>query len=196
MRKRGKVKKEVLELRIHGRGGQGAKTAAELIAETALDGGKFIQAFPEYGPERTGAPIKTYVKISDKRILSYASIKHAEIVLVIDDSLIDERVVENLASTCILVVNTNKNIKPVLKKLGFKGYTYSVDATKIALDELGKNIPNTALVGALIKASKNKIIKLDGLNKRIKELFWSKGKDVVDSNIKAARRAYEQVKKC
>ncbi len=180
------------EIRIHGRGGQGAKTAAELIAETALDEGRFIQAFPEYGPERSGAPVKTYVKISDKKILSYSAIKHAEIVLVIDDSLIDEKVVENLADSCVMIVNSSKKVKVE----GFKGYLYCVDATKIALEEIGKNIPNIALVGALIKVSNEKIIKLNGLNKKIKELLSSKGDKIVEANIKAARRAYEQVKKC
>ena len=186
----------LIEIRIQGRGGLGAKTAAELIAETALDEGKFIQAFPEYGPERSGAPVQTYVKISDKPILSYSAIKHAEIVLVIDDSLIDEKVVENLASSCILVINTDKNVKGLLKKFGFKGFVYCVDATKIALDELGKNIPNVALVGALIKASDEKIIKLNNLNKRIKDLLGKKGNEIVSANIKAARRAYNEVKKC
>lgn len=186
----------LIEIRMHGRGGMGAKTAAELIAEAALDEWKFIQAFPEYGPERSWAPVQTYVKISDEKILSYAPIKHAEVVLVIDDSLIDEKVVENLASTCILVVNTDKNIKNILKDLGFKGYIYCVDATKIALEELGKNIPNIALIGALIKASDEKIIRLESLNKRIKDLLQSKGENIVNANIKAARRAYNEVKKC
>lgn len=184
------------EARIHGRGGQGAKTAAELIAETALGEGKFVQAFPEYGPERAGAPVQTYVKISDKEILSYSAIKHAEIVLVVDDSLINENVVENLAESCIIIVNTNKNIKHVLNELGFKGYVYCVDATKIALEELGKNLPNIALVGALIKASNEKIIRLENLNKKIMDLLAKKGKDVAEGNIKAARRAYNEVKKC
>lgn len=183
------------EIRIHGRGGMGAKTAAELIAETALDEGRFIQAFPEYGPERSGAPVQTYVKISDEEIKSYSAIKHAEIVLVIDESLIDEKVVENLAESCVIIVNTTKNVKPILKELGFKGWIYTIDATKIALEELGKNIPNVALIGALIKASDNKIIKLENLNKRIKEVLKEKGEKVVSANVKAARRAYDEVKK-
>ena len=186
----------MIEIRIHGRGGQGAKTAAVLIAETALDEGKFIQAFPEYGPERSGAPVQTYVKISDKPILSHAAIKHAEIVLVVDESLLDERVVENLAESCVIVVNTSKDVKGKLSELGFKGYVYCVDATKIALEKLGKNIPNIALVGALIKASDEKIIKLDSLNKKIKSLLKEKGSKVVDGNLKAAKVAYEKVKRC
>lgn len=186
----------LFEIRIHGRGGQGAKTAAELIAETALDEGKFIQAFPEYGPERSGAPVQTYAKISDEEILSYSPIKHAEIVLVIDESLIDEKIVENLAESCILVVNTNKDIKKKLKKLGFNGYVYTVDASKIALEVLKKNIPNIAVVGAFIKASGEKIIKLENLNKRVKTLLENKGKEIVEANIKAAGRAYDEVKKC
>jgi pyruvate ferredoxin oxidoreductase gamma subunit len=186
----------LIEIRINSRGGQGGKTAGQLIAETALDEGKFIQAFPEYGPERSGAPVKTYIKISDKEIISYSAIKHAEVVLIIDDSLISEEVVENLSKSCVVVVNTSKDIKPLLKKFGFKGWIYTVDATKIALEELGKNIPNIALIGALIKASDREVIKLEHLNKKIKEVLEVKGSKVVDANIKAARRAYNEVKKC
>ena len=161
-----------------------------------MDEDKFVQTFPEYGPSRSGAPMKAYVKISDKEILSYSAIKHAEIILVVDDSLIDEKVVENIADSCIMVVNSSKDVSKLLRKFGFNGHLYQVDATKIALEELGKNIPNVALIGALIKASDGKIIKLDNLNKRIKSLLERKGEKVVSANIKAARRAYDEVKKC
>lgn len=186
----------MIEIRIHGRGGLGAKTAAELIAETALAEKKWVQAFPEYGPERSGAPVQTYAKISDKQILSYAPIKHAEVVLVIDDSLIDEKVVENLASTCILVVNTNKDIKPILTKLGFKGCLYCVNATKIALETIGKNIPNIALVGALVKVSDEKVVKLKTLNEQVKNILKAKGDKIVNANLEAIKRSYNEVKKC
>lgn len=187
---------DLIEVRIHGRGGLGSKTAGQLIAETALTEKKWVQAFPEYGPERSGAPIQTYVKIHDKPILSYSPIKHAEIVMVIDDSLIDEKMLENISSTCIFVINTNKNIKPLLKKYGFNGHIYCIDATKIALEILGKNIPNIALIGALIKATNEKIIKLDSLKKRVYHVLEEKGEKVIKQNIEAIERCYNEVKRC
>ncbi len=186
----------MIEIRIHGRGGQGGKTAGQLIAEAALSEKKYVHAFPEYGPERTGAPVKTYVKISDKEILNHSGIKHAEIVLVIDESLIDEDIVENIASTCIFVINTKKDLTQKLRKFGFNGHIYCIDATQIALHELGKNIPNIALVGGLIKASKEKVIKLKSLNNKIKKILEKKGKGIVNANLKAAKRAYDEIKKC
>ena len=186
---------DLFEIRIHSRGGSGGKTAGQLIAETALSEKKWVQAFSEYGPERMGAPVQTYVKIHNKKILSYSPIKHAEIVLVIDESLIDEKVVENISSTCVLIVNTHKNIKQKLKKLGFNGYIYCVDATKIALQTIGKNLPNIALIGALVKVSNGKIITLNKLNERIKRVLSEKGDKIINTNSEAVKRSYNEVKK-
>lgn len=183
----------MIEIRLHGRGGQGVKTAGELIAETALDEGRFIQAFPEFGPERSGAPVQAFVKISDSKILSHEHIKHAEVVLVIDDSLLDERIVENIAHTCTIIINSNKNKSEVLKKLGFKGKVYLIDATKIALKEIGKNLPNLVLIGSLIKISN--IIKLNNFEKKVREVFGEKiGKELTEANIKAIERGYDEIK--
>lgn len=186
---------DLIEIRIHGRGGLGSKTAGQLIAEAALTEKKWVQAFSEFGPERSGAPVQTYVKISDKPILSYSPIKHAEIVMVIDDSLIDEKMLENISSTCIFVINTKKDIRPLLKKYGFNGHIYCIDATKIALEILGKNLPNIALIGALIKATDEKIIKLDSLNKKIYQVLEEKGEKVIKQNIEAIKRCYNEVKR-
>lgn len=183
----------MIEIRLHGRGGQGVKTAGELIAETALDEGKFIQAFPEFGPERSGAPVEAFVKVSDNKILSHAPIKHAEVVLVIDDNLLDERVVENIAHTCIIIINSNKSKDKILKRLGFKGKVYLIDATKIALKEIGKNLPNLVLIGSLIKISN--IIKLNNFEKKVREVFGEKiGKELTEANIKAIKRGYNEIK--
>lgn len=187
----------MIEIRIHGRGSQGAKTAGQLLAEAALSEGKNIQAFPEYGPERSGAPVKSYVKISDREIKSYAPIKHAEIVAVIDISLMDEEdIYETLAKSSILVVNCKKNRcdKCILVRRYFKGNHYSIDASKIALETIGKDIPNTALLGALIKVSKEKIVRLESLKKIIKKHFISIGKeDMAEKNMKALERGYNEV---
>ena len=187
---------DLIEVRINGRGGLGSKTAGQLIAESALIEKRWVQAFSEYGPEREGAPIQTYVKISDKPILSYSPIKHAEIVMVIDDSLIDEKMLENISSTCIFVINTDKKIRPLLKKYGFNGHIYCVDATKIALEILGKNLPNVALIGALIKATNEKIIKLESLKKRVHYILEEKGEKIIKQNIEAINRCYNEVKRC
>ncbi|MBU0929575.1 MAG: 2-oxoacid:acceptor oxidoreductase family protein [Nanoarchaeota archaeon] len=184
----------LFEIRIHSRGGSGGKTTGQAIAETALSEKKWVQAYSEYGPERAGAPVQTYVKISDKKILSYSGIKHAEIVIILDDSLIDEKVVYNVPSTCIMIVNTNKDVKPVLKKLGFNGYIFTVDATKIALDMIGKNLPSLAIIGAMIKASYGKIIKMNAFKDRIKKILEEKP-DMIIPNIKAVERTYNEVKK-
>lgn len=187
----------VIEIRIHGRGSQGAKTAGQLLAEAALLEGKNIQASPEFGPERSGAPVKSYVKISDKEIKSYAPIKHAEVVAVIDPSLIDEEAIyETLAKSCILIVNCRRNRCDlcILVRKHFKGHHYRVDASKIALETLGKDIPNTVLLGALVKISKEKIVKLDSLKKIVKEHFIKIGKeDVAEKNVKALERGYNEV---
>lgn len=187
---------DLIEIRIHSRGGAGGKTAGQLLAETALSEKKWVQAYSEYGPERQGAPMQTYVKISNKKILNYSPIKHAEIVLVIDESLIDEKVVENVSSTCVLVVNTHKDIKSKLKKFGFNGYIYCVDATKIALETIGKNLPNITLVGALVKVSNEKIITLNKLNERVNRVLEEKGEKIIKANLEAIKRSYNEVKKC
>ena len=114
--------KDILEIRIHGRGGQGAKTASQFIAEAALGEGKNIQAFPEYGPERAGAPMKAYTRISDKQITTYAPVVNPDVVIVIDPTLVKSaNVTEGLTDDGILIVNTPKSAEELKKETGFKG---------------------------------------------------------------------------
>ncbi len=185
---------EQIEIRIHSRGGSGGKTTGQAIAETALAEKKWVQAYSEFGPERAGSPVQTYVKINDKKILSYSGIKHAEIVIVLDESLIDEKVVYNIPSTCIMIINTNKDVKSKLKRLGFNGFIYTVDATKIALETIGKNLPSLAIIGAMIKATKDNVIKMNTFRERIKRVLEGK-EEMINSNIKAIERVYNEVKK-
>jgi len=186
--------KEIFEIRLHGRGGQGAKTAAQLIAETALEKGKQIQAFPEYGPERTGAPMKAYTRISDKRITTYAPVVNPDAVLVIDPTLIEAvDVAEGLGKDGILIVNTDKEPEEIRKEVNFKGKIFTVDATKISIELLGKNLPNMPIIGALIKTTG--ILTLEDISIEVRNHFTEKiGEKNTEANIKAIKKAYDEVK--
>lgn len=185
--------KDTFDIVIMGRGGQGAKTAAQFIAEAAMDKGKNIQSFPEYGPERTGAPMRSFARISDKPIKTYAPVVEPDIVIVIDPTLVSKTVVEGLGKKGILLVNTNENSSAIKKKTGFQGRIYTVDATKIALDTVGKNLPNTPMLGALLKATN--IIELNSLNDKVKEKFLNKiGEEKTQATIDAIKKAYDEVR--
>jgi pyruvate ferredoxin oxidoreductase gamma subunit len=185
--------KEVLEIRIHGRGGQGAKTASQFIAEAAMGQGKYIQAFPEYGPERAGAPMKAYARISDKPITTYAPVVSPDFVIVIDPTLLKSaNVTEGLTSKGSLIVNSPKDSDEIKKALGFKGTVHAVDATKISIDTVGRNLPNTPMLGAFVKLSK--VITLDAVKDSIKSKFLKKlGEEKTNSTIKGVEIAYEKV---
>ncbi|MBU2634320.1 MAG: 2-oxoacid:acceptor oxidoreductase family protein [Nanoarchaeota archaeon] len=194
------MKKEIVEIRMHGRGGHGAKTAAHLLALAALDEGKYIQAFPEYGPERAGAPVKTYVKIADKKIKSFSPIKHAEIVVIIDSSLINESdIIKTLGKDCVIIANCKLDCEVCndesceLYKIKSKYKTYSIEASDIAIQKLGKDIPNIVMLGALIKIT-NVVNKAHLINV-IKDYFLEKiGKEKTEANILAFEEGYNKVK--
>lgn len=185
---------DLIEIRWHGRGGQGAKTAAQFLAEAALETGKNIQAFPEYGPERAGAPIRTYTRISEKPINLHCSVTNPEYVVVIDPTLISPAVVEGLSDKGVLIVNSQESIDAVRKKTGFKmGKVATVDATQISLDTLGRPMPNMPMLGALVKVVP--LVKLDTLFERVKAKFLKKiGEEKTNANIKGIKRAYQEVK--
>ena len=184
----------MIEVRWHGRGGQGAKTAAQFLAEAALDAGKYIQAFPEYGPERAGAPIRTYTRISAKPINLHCGVTNPEYVVVIDPTLLSPNVAEGLTDKGALLVNTIESVDLVRQKTGFKeGKVATVDATKISLDTLGKPMPNMPMLGALLKIAP--LVELDALYERIKAKFLKKiGEEKTKANIAGIKRAYEEVK--
>jgi len=185
--------KDVFEVRIHGRGGQGAKTASQFIAEAALGEGKQIQSFPEYGPERAGAPVKAYVRISDKVITTYAPVVNPDLVMVIDPTLMKSiDVTEGLTKEGVLLVNTPKTSDQIKKETVFEGKIYTVDATKISIDTVGKNLPNTPMLGAFVKISK--VIPLDAVKNSVKQKFLKKlGEEKTNSTIKGVELAYEAV---
>ncbi len=186
--------KDILEIRIHGRGGQGAKTASQFIAEAALGEGKKIQAFPEYGPERAGAPMKAYTRISDKAITTYAPVVNPDVVMVIDSTLVKSaNVTEGLGDDGVLIVNTPKSSEDIKKETGFKGKIHTLDATKIAIDTVGRNLPNTPMLGAFVKLTK--IIPIDAIKDSIKHKFLKKlGEEKTNATIKGVEIAFESVK--
>ena len=144
---------KMIEVRWHGRGGQGAKTAALLFAEAVLATGKYIQAFPEYGPERMGAPVQSFNRISDEPITIHSGITNPQYVVILDPSLMDcVNVTEGIGDTGKVIVNTTFSAEEIAKQLMVKPeQVYVVDASKIAVETIGRNIPNTPMLGALVK---------------------------------------------
>lgn len=186
------------EIRWHGRGGQGAKTAALLFADAALAQGKYVQAFPEYGPERMGAPVAAFDRMSDKPILLHSGVINPDIVVVLDPTLIDTvDVTEGIPQNGTIIINTEKTPSDIKKDLNISGSikVCTVDASTISKETIGREIPNTPMLGALIKVSGildfNAMI--DDTKKKLEKKFKSKP-EVIEGNIKAIERAYKEVK--
>ena len=185
----------LLEIRWHGRGGQGAKTAAAMVAEVAIDAGKYAQAAPEYGAEREGAPIRAYTRISDHIIRVHDAIYYPDIVIVLDETLlVSQDVASGLSADGILLVNTAKSPAEVRKLLGLKtGKVYTIDATTIALEEIKRPIPNTVMTGALCKVSG--VVDADHIKEDInKKLGGKLSEDMLKGNYRAVERAFEEVR--
>ncbi|MFH0763623.1 MAG: 2-oxoacid:acceptor oxidoreductase family protein [Candidatus Omnitrophota bacterium] len=190
--------KELTEIRWHGRGGQGAKTAALLFADAALAQGKYVQAFPEYGPERMGAPVASFDRISSKPIVLHSGVINPDIVIVLDPTLIDTvDIKEGIPDNGTIIINTEKLPADIKKELGISGSIkiYTVDASTISKETIGREIPNTPMLGALIKATG--ILDFNGMvedtRKKLEKKFKSKP-EVIEGNIKAIERAYLEVK--
>lgn len=184
---------QMIEVRWHGRGGQGAKTAAQFLAEAALESGKYIQSFPEYGPERAGAPMRAYTRIDDKLITIHSSVTNPDAVVVIDPTLVHSvDILEGLGDKGILLVNTSDTPDKLREELGLKsGKVATVDATKISLDTLGIDMPNTPMLGALLKVKL--IVDLDVLIEKVKKKFLKKlGEEKTNANIESIKRAYAE----
>lgn len=185
--------KESFEIIFHARAGQGAKSAAELIVEAALDEDRYVQSFPEYGPERSGAPMKAFSKISKKPIRGYTTVKHPDALVVIDQTVLSKDLVKDVSKDCMLLVNTHKDADWVRKKTDFKGKIYTINATQIAIDTLGKDMPNTVMLGALARLMN--IVDLKTLSDRIKRFFMEKQKpELAQSNVNALKKGYLGVK--
>ncbi|CDD27657.1 MAG: 2-oxoacid:acceptor oxidoreductase family protein [Clostridia bacterium] len=186
----------LIEIRWHGRGGQGAKTASLLLADAAFNTGKYIQGFPEYGPERMGAPITAYNRISDKPITIHSNIYEPDYVVVVDDTLLETvPVTSGLKNTGAIVINTTKNaeeIKGLLK--GYEGKVYKIDARKISEEALGRYFPNTPMLAAIVKVSK--VMSDEELLNDMKGSFkhkFAKKPEVIEGNMKALEMALNSV---
>ena len=188
----------MIEIRWHGRGGQGAKTASLLLADAAFNTGKYIQGFPEYGPERMGAPITAYNRISDTPITIHSNIYEPDYVVVVDDTLLDSvNVTAGLKASGAIVINTTKGADEIRAKLNnYQGEVYTIDARKISLETLGKYFPNTPMLAAIVKVSK--IMTDEDFLKDMEGSFkhkFAKKPEVIDGNMNALKMALNEIKK-
>jgi pyruvate ferredoxin oxidoreductase gamma subunit len=187
---------KAIEIRWHGRGGQGTVTAAKVLADACLSGGGYVQAFPEYGPERAGAPIRAFNRISEHVIRMYGPVLHPKVICIADATLMDAvNVTEGAPDDAIYVVNTSKDPKEVRAKLQARDSqkVFAVDATKIAVDSFGRPLPNSSMLGAVNKAVS--IVEMDVLVDNVKKSFGKKfAQKIIDGNINATKRGFEEVK--
>ena len=190
--------KDLIEIRWHGRGGQGAKTASLLLADAAFNTGKFIQGFPEYGPERMGAPITAYNRISNDPIRVHSNIYEPDYVVVVDDTLLDcVPVTAGLKSDGAIVINTTLEDEILKEKLkDYSGAIYKIDARKISEEALGRYFPNTPMLAAIVKVSEvmSDEVFLNDMIGSFKHKF-AKKPEVIDGNMKALEMALSEVHK-
>lgn len=186
---------QLTEIRWHARAGQGAVTAAKLVAETALAADQYMQAMPEYGPERMGAPIKAFTRISPEPIDIHCNIENPDVVVVLDDSLLDVvDVAEGIVDEGTVIVNTCTPPDAVKRALGLPDTVTvaCVDASGIALDTIKRDIPNTPMVGALAKVTG--AVDIDAAKGLLEKTFGKKfGQEVIDANMTSVDRAYKEV---
>ncbi|HHY18846.1 MAG TPA: pyruvate synthase [Firmicutes bacterium] len=189
---------DILEIRWHGRGGQGAKTAALLMGESAAEAGKYVQAFPEYGPERMGAPVTAYNRISDNPIRLHCSVENPKYVIVLDPTFFGAvDFTSGIKDGGAILINTPESPAEWKEKLAITGKDiriYTVDASKISKEEVGGNFPNTPMLGALIKVTGvlPEDEALDAIGSKLAVKFRNKP-ELVDRNLKAIKRSFEEV---
>lgn len=188
---------QTVEIRWHGRGGQGAKTAALLLADVAFQTGKYVQGFPEYGPERMGAPITAYNRISTEKIRVHSNIYEPDYVVVVDEGLLDTvDVTKGLKKEGGIIINTAKEKEELLLKLhGYEGKVYTIDARKISIAALGKYFPNTPLLASIVKVSG--IMEEERFLREMESSFrhkFASKPEVVAGNMKALSMALEVTK--
>ena len=186
----------LIEIRWHGRGGQGAKTASLLLADAAFNTGKYIQGFPEYGPERMGAPITAYNRITDEHCKVHSNIYTPDYVVVVDETLLKSvDVAKGLKETGALIINSKKTpeeIRPMLN--GYQGKVCVIDAERISMETLGKNFPNTPMLGAVVKISG--VIEEERFIRDTRDSFEHKfatKPHLVEGNMKALIKSMEEV---
>ena len=179
----------MIEVRWHGRGGQGAVTSVELLAQAAIAAGKYAQGFPSFGPERRGAPVAAFSRIDDKKIKVRSGIYKPDVVIVLDSSLIGlVNVTDGLKPDGILIINTARTPQELKKELNFSGTVATVDGTGIARHELGVPIANTTMIGALLKMSG--FMALEAMKESVEHRFGR----IAHKNLTAMKRAYDEIK--
>jgi pyruvate ferredoxin oxidoreductase gamma subunit len=183
------------EIRWHGRGGQGGKTASILLGKVASKSGKNIQAFPEYGPERMGAPVLAYNRIADEELTLHCQVTEPSIVAVLDPTLLDVvDVTDGVPADGTIIVNSKDDAETIKEKLDFAGDVWTVDAYGVAEKEIGRPFPNTPMLGGLMKATG--LIEFDlfleGIETELEKKFAHKP-EVIDKNLAAIKRAYQEV---
>jgi 2-oxoacid:acceptor oxidoreductase gamma subunit (pyruvate/2-ketoisovalerate family) len=183
--------KKILEIRWHGRGGQGAWTASELLARAAIYEGKYVQSFPEFGPERMGAPVAAFTRVSSEPIKIHCAVYNPDVVAVLDPTLLKAvPVADGLSEEGMIIVNSKDSPSEVRKLLKTnKGKVWAVPATEIAIKILGMPITNTAMLGTVARVTG--IVSLESIEKVVKERFR---KDVAEKNFAVIKEAYEEVK--
>ena len=189
--------KDIVEIRWHGRGGQGAKTASLLLADAAFNTGKYVQGFPEYGPERMGAPITAYNRISAERSTVHSNIYEPDYVVVVDETLISAvDVTAGLKKEGAVLINSSKSPEELRRLLeGYEGRVCTIDAGRISEEELGKNFPNTPMLAAIVKVSG--VVDAEQFVKDMEESFKHKfaaKPQVIEGNMRALKRSMEEVK--
>ena len=183
---------DIFEMVFYGRGGQGVKTASQLVADSLINEGYYIQAFPEYGPERAGAPVKAFARVSRSPIKIHCPVELADMAIIVDPTLIGSvDMTSNIKKNGIVLVNSSEDVNEVKKKLNFKGKLVTIDASKISLDIIGRNLPNVAMLGAVSKYYKP--LGLSFLKNEIKAKFLSKlGELGVKKNVQILERGYKE----
>lgn len=205
MRRKDKMRKDskavimraLTEIRWHGRGGQGAKTAALLLADVAFNTGKYVQGFPEYGPERMGAPITAYDRISDNPIRVHSNIYEPDFVVVVDDTLLHSvDVTKGLKKDGAILINTTMEIDEVLPLLNnYSGKVFIIDARKVCMATLGKYFPNTPMLAAIVKVSgiMDKEVFMTEMATSLSHKF-AKKPEVLEGNMNALKMAWQEVR--
>jgi pyruvate ferredoxin oxidoreductase gamma subunit len=187
---------DIIEIRWHGRGGQGTVTAAKVLADACLSGGRHVQAFPEYGPERAGAPLRAYNRVSAKPLRMHCPVLNPQVVSVVEASLLDSiDVSEGATDDAFFIINTSKDPGEIREKLHPKPgqRVFTIDATKIALECIGRALPNASMLGAICKVTG--IVSLERMLEGVRKSFGKKfPQRIIDGNLEATRRGYEELK--
>ncbi len=188
-----KFGRDITEIIFFARSGQGAKTTAEIIAQAALREGKFVQAFPVFGPERSGAPIKTFVRIASEPIRTREPIVDPDIVVVLDETVLDSQQVDkNLSVDESLIINTRRSPAEIKEAIGFNGKIHTVDANGISMEIVGQPRPNTVILGKLVKVSS--VAKLESVMEEFRKIFGDKlGPEMTQKNLLAIEKSYDSL---